>query len=133
VPADVVDAAITVLAAWNWAVRPTAVLALESERHPLLISSLARRLAELGRLTDLGTLRYSPQRRPVTAANSAYRVAALSGSWSPPDAEAIRAAGGPVLLVDDLADTGWTLTTAARVVREAGASDVLPFALASTS
>ena len=133
VPADLVDAAIQVLAAWDWAVRPTAVLALDSDRHPLLISSLARRLAELGRLTDLGTLRYSPQRRPVTAANSAYRVAALSGSWSPPDTDAIRAAGGPVLLVDDLADTGWTLTMAARVVREAGAPEVLPFALASTS
>jgi ATP-dependent DNA helicase RecQ len=38
-----------------------------------------------------------------------------------------------VLLVDDLVDTGWTLTMATRVVRAAGASEVLPFALASTS
>jgi ATP-dependent DNA helicase RecQ len=81
----------------------------------------------------LGTLRYGPQRRPVTAANSAYRVAALNDSWSPPDTDAILAADGPVLLVDDLADTGWTLTMAARVVRAAGATEVLPFALASTS
>jgi ATP-dependent DNA helicase RecQ len=132
-PADVVDAAIKVLAAWNWPVRPTAVMALDSERHPLLISSLSRRLAELGRLTDLGTLRYAPQRRPVAAANSAYRVAALADSWSPSDGGAIRAAGGPVLLVDDVVDTGWTLTMAARVVRAAGAPEVLPFALASTS
>ena len=41
--------------------------------------------------------------------------------------------GGPVLLVDDLTDTGWTLTMAARVLREAGAPEVLPFALASIS
>ncbi len=132
-PADVVEAAIKVLAARNWAVRPTAVMALDSERHPLLISSLARKLAELGRLTDLGTLRYAPQRQQVTAANSAYRVAALVDSWSQPDGEAIRAAGGPVLLVDDVVDTGWTMTMAARAVRAAGASEVLPFALASTS
>ncbi|PRC50414.1 recombinase RecQ, partial [Mycobacterium sp. ITM-2017-0098] len=98
----------------------------------LLITSLARRLAELGRLTDLGVLRYAPDRRTVTAANSAYRVAALSGSWETPDPGPIRAAGGPVLLVDDLADTGWTLTMAARVVRAAGAPEVLPFALAGT-
>ena len=65
--------------------RPTAVMALDSERHPLLISSLARELARLGRLTDLGTLRYAPERRPVTAANSAYRVAALHGAWLAPD------------------------------------------------
>lgn len=131
VPDDVVAAAVKVLAAWDWAVRPTAVMALDSATHPLLIGSLRSRLAELGRLTDLGTLRYAPGRRPATAANSAYRVAALSGAWSPPDP--VPAGAGPVLLVDDLADTGWTLTMAARVLRAAGADDVLPFALAGTS
>ncbi len=130
---DVVQAAVKVLASWDWATRPTAVLALDSDRHPLLIASLARELARLGRLTDLGTLQYAPERRPVTAANSAYRVAALHGSWLAPDPDVVAAAGGPVLLVDDLSDTGWTLTMAARIVRAAGAPEVLPFALASTS
>jgi ATP-dependent DNA helicase RecQ len=130
---DVVQAAVKVLASWEWATRPTAVLALDSDNHPKLITSLARELARVGRLTDLGTLQYAPERRPVTAANSAYRVAALHGSWLPPDPAVIGTAGGPVLLVDDVTDTGWTLTMAARVVRAAGAPDVLPFALASTS
>jgi ATP-dependent DNA helicase RecQ len=88
------------------------------------------RLSELGRLTNLGTLRYAPDRRPVTAANSAYRVAALHDSWIPPELGDV---AGPVLLVDDVTDSGWTLTMAARVVRKAGASAVLPFALASVS
>jgi ATP-dependent DNA helicase RecQ len=35
-----------------------------------------------------------------------------------------------VLLVDDLADSRWTLTCAAALLREAGAPAVLPFALA---
>jgi ATP-dependent DNA helicase RecQ len=130
---DVVQAAVKVLASWDWAARPTAVMALDSDRRPELISSLARELARLGRLTDLGTLQYAPGRRPVTAANSAYRVAALDGSWVPPDPDTVAGAGGPVLLVDDLSDTGWTVTMAARVVRAAGAPEVLPFALASTS
>lgn len=129
VPDDVVGAAVKVLAAWDWSVRPTAVMALDSATHPLLISSLRNRLAELGRLTDLGTLHYAPGHRPVSAANSAYRVAALHGAWSAPDA----LPDGPVLLVDDRTDTGWTMTMAARVVRAAGAADVLPFALAATS
>ena len=128
------QAAVKVLASWDWATRPTAVLALDSDRHPLLISSLARELARLGRLTDLGILQYAPERRPVTAANSAYRVAALERIVAcAPDPDVVAAAGGPVLLVDDLSDTGWTLTMAARVVRAAGAPEVLPFALASTS
>lgn len=133
VPPDVVQAAVKVLAAWDWATRPTAVLALDSATHPVLITSLARELARLGRLTDLGVLHYAVGHRPVGAANSAYRVAALNGAWSPPDPAAIAAAGGPVLLVDDLTDTGWTLTMAARVVTEAGAPAVLPLVLAATS
>jgi ATP-dependent DNA helicase RecQ len=38
--------------------------------------------------------------------------------------------GGPVLLVDDRVDTGWTMTLAAKLLREAGAAAVLPLALA---
>ncbi len=133
VPPDVVQAAVKVLAAWDWATRPTAVLALDSATHPVLITSLTRELARLGRLTDLGVLHYAVGHRPVGAANSAYRVAALDGAWSPPDPAAIAAVGGPVLLVDDLIDTGWTLTMAARVVTEAGAPAVLPLVLAATS
>ena len=37
---------------------------------------------------------------------------------------------GPVLLVDDLADSRWSLTEGARVLRENGAQGVLPFVLA---
>ncbi|MFS0896445.1 RecQ family ATP-dependent DNA helicase [Mycolicibacterium litorale] len=127
---DVVRAAVDVLAAWEWQTRPVAVLAMDSDTHPVLIRSLAARLAHLGRLADLGTLRYRPDRKPVTAANSAYRVAALHDSWETPGLDGV---AGPVLLVDDLADTGWTLTMAARVVRAAGAPEVLPFALAAVS
>ncbi|MCX2928937.1 RecQ family ATP-dependent DNA helicase [Mycobacterium sp. CVI_P3] len=133
VPADVVQAAVKVLAAWGWQTRPTAVLALDSDTHPILIASLARKLARLGRLTDLGVLRYAVGHRPVSAANSAYRVAALNGAWSALDPAAVAAVGGPLLLVDDVTDTGWTLTMAARVVRASGAPAVLPLVLAATS
>jgi hypoxanthine phosphoribosyltransferase len=40
---------------------------------------------------------------------------------------------GRVLLVDDLVVTGWTLTLAARALRDAGATEVRPLALATTS
>ena len=130
VPDDVVRAAVDVLASWDWETRPTAVMALDSERRPQFVASLARRLAELGRLQDLGTLRYRPGRRPATAANSAYRVAALNGSWEAPELPPV---DGPLLLVDDVTDTGWTLTMSARGLRQAGAPVVLPFAVASVT
>ena len=130
VPAEVLEAAVAVLAAWPWQSRPVAVMGLDSTSHPLLIGSVVDGLAGLGRLKNLGTLRYRPDRRPVTAANSAYRVAALADCWSVP---ALGQVAGPVLLTDDLTDTGWTLTMAARVLRGAGVPEVLPFALASVN
>jgi ATP-dependent DNA helicase RecQ len=129
VPDEIVQAAVQVLKAWTWEARPVAVMALDSHTHPLLIRSTARRLAQLGRLADLGTLRYRPDHRPVTAANSAYRVAALQDAWEVPTLDV----EGPVLLVDDMTDTGWTLTMVARQLRSAGAPAVLPFTLAATS
>ena len=129
VPDAVVQAAVAVLKAWDWETRPVAVMGLDSESHPQLIGSLVARLAELGRLQNLGTLHYRPARRPVTAANSAYRVAALVDSWEVPTLDV----SGPVLLVDDLVDTGWTMTMAAQALRTAGAPAVLPFAIAAVS
>jgi ATP-dependent DNA helicase RecQ len=35
-----------------------------------------------------------------------------------------------VLLVDDLVDSGWTMAIVARLLRQTGAPDVLPLALA---
>jgi ATP-dependent DNA helicase RecQ len=133
VPPEVLRAAVTVLAAWSWETRPTAIMGLDSLTHPVLIGSVVDGLSQLGRLTNLGTLRYGPGRRPMTAANSAYRVAALDNSWSDPDPSVMAELSGPVLLVDDVTDTGWTMTMAARVLRRAGVPEVLPFTLASVS
>ena len=123
-------ACVAVLASWPWAQRPTSVLGLESPTHPVLVTSITERLAQVGRLTDLGTLERRPGHPPVRAANSAHRVAGLAGSWLLPDLSAV---DGPVLLVTDRADTGWTLAVAAWELRAAGADAVLPFALAATT
>nr|WP_167479135.1 DEAD/DEAH box helicase [Nocardia arthritidis] len=130
VPDSVFDACIAVLRDWNWAARPTAVIANDSADHPILTTSLAARLAQVGRLRDLGVLRTRPDRTPASAANSAYRVAGLFDSWEVPDLTTV---DGPILLVDSRTDTGWTLTLAAHTLRRAGATAVLPFALASVT
>ncbi len=60
--------------------------------------------------------------------NSAQRVAAVGRRF---DLQADPGAleGRSVLLVDDLVDTGWTLTMAARAIRRAGATAVRPLVL----
>ena len=53
-----------------------------------------------------------------------------SGLWDRFDASGLDLPAGPVLLIDDLADSRWTLTVASRELRRAGATAVLPFTLA---
>ena len=128
VPPAVLAACVRVLAEWRWADRPVGVVAVPSRSRPLLVDSLARGLAEVGRLPYLGPL------TPVdggpsgeSGGNSAFRLAGVWGRFSADD---IALPDGPILLVDDLADSRWTVTIAARTLRQAGATDVLPFALA---
>ncbi|MDQ1668832.1 MAG: ATP-dependent helicase RecQ, partial [Actinomycetota bacterium] len=86
-----------------------------------------------GRLPFLGSLDLTtdaPAGEP--GGNSAFRLAAVHDRFAVPAdmAEALRSLDGPVLLVDDLVDSRWTLTVGGRLLRQAGASGVLPFALA---
>jgi ATP-dependent DNA helicase RecQ len=46
---------------------------------------------------------------------------------------AVSGLDGPVLVVDDRIETGWTMTVAARLLRQAGAPAVLPLVLAVTA
>ncbi|RZQ60419.1 RecQ family ATP-dependent DNA helicase [Amycolatopsis suaedae] len=133
VPADLFQACVSVLAAWEWEQRPVGVVALPSSTRPVLVADLAQRLATIGRLRMLGTL--AAEGGPPRRANSAQRVADLWHRLTLPPglAEAVASVDGPVLLVDDVVDTGWTMTIAARLLRAAGAPAVLPLALASTT
>ena len=134
-PKDLFQAAIKVLASWEWEQRPVGVVALGSRTRPLLVRSLAERIAGIGRLPLLGEVATNPNTAPQRATNSAQRVAALWRQFKVPEDLAARLSevGGPVLLMDDYADTGWTVTVVGRMLRQAGAPEVLPFTLATTN
>ncbi|MGP9527027.1 RecQ family ATP-dependent DNA helicase [Glutamicibacter sp. AOP5-A2-18] len=126
------DACIKVLAEWNWEERPVGVVAMPSDKRPQLITSLAQNLAEVGRLRYLGQLEYrgsGPQNG--SGGNSAFRVAAVADAFELPAAleQLVSGAPGPVLLVDDLVDSRWSIAMAGRALRIAGAPGVLPFTL----
>ncbi|MEF9981623.1 MAG: RecQ family ATP-dependent DNA helicase [Glutamicibacter sp.] len=126
------DACIKVLAEWNWEERPVGVVAMPSNKRPQLITSLAQGLAEVGRLRYLGQLEYrgaGPQNGP--GGNSAFRVAAVADAFELPTQleQLIADAPGPVLLVDDLVDSRWSMAMAGRALRIAGAPGVMPFTL----
>jgi ATP-dependent DNA helicase RecQ len=134
---ELLRACARVLGSWDWTERPGAVVAIPSRRRPQLVTGIAQGLARLGRLPYLGemTLQHGgPTGQP--GGNSAFRLAAV---WDrivvgPELRERLAQAGSaPVLLVDDLADSRWTMTVAGRELRRAGAAGVLPFALALTA
>ena len=130
---ELLRACVGVLADWDWSARPAGVVAMPSRRHPQLVRSVAEGLAGIGRLPFLGALDLvgdGPAGEP--GGNSAFRLAAVWQQFAvgPELASALVTAQGPVLLVDDLVSSRWTLTVAGRELRLAGAADVLPFALA---
>ncbi|SDP67631.1 ATP-dependent DNA helicase, RecQ-like [Klenkia soli] len=130
---ELMAACARVLGAWDWADRPVAVVAVPSRRRPALVTGVAQGLARLGRLPYLGQLDLQhggPTGGP--GGNSAFRLAGVWQRITVGDAlrEQLAGLSGPVLLVDDLADSRWTITVAGRELRRAGASGVLPFVLA---
>ncbi|MYU04938.1 RecQ family ATP-dependent DNA helicase [Streptomyces sp. SID8366] len=144
VPDDVAHAVIEVLADWakgpgGWAPgvegaqpRPVGVVTVASRTRPRLVHSLGARIAETGRMPLLGSVTYDEDAPRVSRSNSAQRLKALDGALAVPPAlaTALAEAGGPVLLVDDFTETGWTLAVTARLLRRAGAQGVLPLVLA---
>jgi ATP-dependent DNA helicase RecQ len=130
VPVPLVRAVVEVLGEWRPAV--DGIVQVESAQRPGLVADLAGGLSRhldvpvLGAwaVTDPGVVPGRGQ------ANSARRVSALSRRAALRLTEPAAVADRRVLLVDDLVVTGWTLTLAAHALREAGASAVLPLALA---
>ncbi len=128
------DGVVRVLKEWPWAERPVGVVAMPSTSRPQLVGSLAEAISTVGRLPLLGTLtptRPSAGRGSGGGGNSVYRLADVwqAVEVGPELAAALAQVSGPVLLVDDLVDSRWTMTTAGRELRRAGASAVLPFSL----
>lgn len=119
---------------WSGAGRPAGIVSIPSRSKPALVESLAQGISGIGRIPYLGQLQLE-HGGPTGArgGNSAYR---LAGVWDrlvvgPDLAAALEPLSGQsIMLVDDLTDSRWTVTVAARALRRAGAGAVLPLVLA---
>lgn len=115
---------------WKPDPAPRWVACVPSKNHPTLVPDFAQRLsARLGLpfVDAIGKVRDNePQKMQQ---NRFHQCRNLDGVFQM--AEEIPS--GPVLLVDDVIDSGWTVTVLAALLRRAGSGPVFPIALASTT
>ena len=115
---------------WHPNPAPTWVTCIPSRTHRALVPDFAERLAnELGlpfvpvvtKIKD-----NEPQKRQQ---NRFHQCRNLDGVFAIHE----QVSDQPLLLVDDVADSAWTLTVAAALLRRAGSGPVWPLALATSS
>jgi ATP-dependent DNA helicase RecQ len=127
---DLVDALASLVRAWRPDPRPTWLTAVPSLRRPEVVESLAARLGAALKLRYVPAVTKVHECAPqAQMSNTAQQSGNVAGKF----AVAGAVPDGPVLLVDDLIDSRWTVTTLGVLLRQAGAGPVLPIALARGS
>jgi ATP-dependent DNA helicase RecQ len=113
---------------WRPAPAPGWVTAVPSAAHAALVGDFAARLAlALGlpyvdvMTTLAGAQPQKEMQNSVQQAENARRKLSVRGEL---------VLTGPVLLVDDMVDSRWTMTVAGELLRQHGSGAVHPFALA---
>lgn len=127
---ELVDAVVDMFQnRWRPSPSPEWVACVPSRNHPSPVPDYAGRLAEV-----LG-LPFNPVAKKIrdndpqkVQQNTFYQCRNLDGAFAieSPVPE------GPVLLVDDVVDSGWTLTVLAALLRRAGSGPVWPLALTTS-
>jgi ATP-dependent DNA helicase RecQ len=128
-PDQVVEGLARLLGRWGWEQPPTWVTFIPSRTRPALVRDLADQAARLLKVPIHPVVqRVRARARPqAELANSFHQY------HNAHDAFAVTGTvpHGPVLLVDDVRGSGWTLTTVAGQLRDAGVGLVHPLALLS--
>jgi ATP-dependent DNA helicase RecQ len=114
---------------WQPEPPPVWVTFVPSRNHPILVPDFARRLAErLGLPFVVSVTKVRDNEPQKLQQNRYHQCRNLDGVF----AVSPRIPEGSVLLVDDVVDSGWTMTVIAALLRRAGSGPVWPVALATT-
>ena len=116
---------------WEKAEEPTWVTSIPSLRKPELVKSLAQRIAKALDLPYREALVKKENTGEQKNLNNSYQQAMNSKKGFGMTIENIE--DEPVLLIDDLVDSKWTVTICGELLRSHGSGKVYPFVLASTA
>jgi ATP-dependent DNA helicase RecQ len=126
-PDELVDAAVDLVRRWAPQPAPTWVAWVPSASRPDLVPDLARRLAAgLGIDAHDAVRRVAARPPQKDMENSVQQFRNVYGAFE----VATPVPPGPVLLVDDIADSRWTLTVIGAALRRAGSGPAHPLVLA---
>lgn len=115
---------------WQPDPAPRWVTCVPSIKHPNLVPDCARRLAKRLQLPFVDAIhKVRDNESQKNQQNRFHQCSNLDGAFDLIDDIPVTA----VLLVDDVIDSGWTLTVLAALLRKAGSGPVYPVALASSS
>lgn len=127
---QLVQACAEMIAQWRPDPAPEWVTAIPSLKHPEIVPNFAKRLADSLGLPFYQVLMKTEDRpEQKTMANATKQAHNLDGSLALVDQPI---PSGPVLLVDDIVNSRWTLTVAAWLLRMGGSGEVWPVALSQT-
>lgn len=130
-PDELVQACVDMFGRWNPRPAPQWVTCIPSLRSPTLVPDLAGRLAGvLGIPFSPAIVKVHETARQRMMMNSYQQANNLDGAFVVDPAQLL---GGPVLLIDDVIDSGWSLGVAGTLLKVAGSGPVFPLALASAS
>lgn len=125
---ELVAACVSLLREWGPQPAPTWVTCIPSRRAPELVPDFATRLAAALGLPFVPVLSKTDDRpEQKSMANSTQQARNIDGSL---EIMTATVPAGPVLLVDDIVDSRWTLTVAAHLLRRHGSGAVIPLVLA---
>lgn len=114
----------------SWDNMPTVVTSVPSLRRPNLVPDLAQRLAQAINLPYYALIEHIDQHPPQSDMHNSFQQATnLIDRF----ALLHKLSGKPILLVDDFADSQWTLTLVGRLLMQGGSGAIYPFALALTN
>jgi ATP-dependent DNA helicase RecQ len=127
---DLVEACAKLVREWNPQPEPTWVTCVPSLRHPDLVPNFTKSLAAaLGLPFHMLIDKTDSRPEQKTMANSTQQARNIDGSLAL-NGQPVQ--NEPVLLVDDMVDSRWTLTVAAWLLRKNGGGEVWPMALSQT-
>ena len=123
---ELVDACVRLIREWAPSPAPAWVVPVPSLRRPELVPEFAQRLAEALGLPCYRVLERTqdhPEQKGME--NSTYQALNVFQSLAICD----QPPPGPVLLVDDIVDSRWTMAMAAYLLRSRGSGEVWPMSL----